>query len=201
MGEYADEQDGDLSPFQALVADRMKELGLGRSDLARRMGYSNISKGSRRVDELLEDDLFLAVRLRKVLAQGLAVEVEQVDRAIEATAETARTEHWREYCASFVPHAVALCERDKPSFMLVFGRAVGQRRMRFPDDLSPVAYTQWAFDRLPAEVRGFGETTGFVVNYTPYAGLEFDKHGNVVRVLHRAHPLHPHNPFRRRLRL
>ena len=199
MGEYADEQDGDLSPFQALVEDRMKELGLERRDLARRMGYSNVGKGCRRVDELLDDDLFLAVRLRRMLAQGLALEVEEVDRAIEAAAERERTEHWQEYCASFVPHAVALCERDKPSFMLAFGRAVGQRRMHFPDGLSPVAYAQWAFDRLPAEVRGFGGTTGFVVNYTPYAGLEFDKHGNVVRVLQRAHPLHPHNPFRPRL--
>ncbi|MDE0659263.1 MAG: hypothetical protein OXI79_06390 [Gammaproteobacteria bacterium] len=43
-----DEQDGDLSPFQALVEDRMKELGLGRGDLAWRMGYSNVSKGMHR---------------------------------------------------------------------------------------------------------------------------------------------------------
>ena len=201
MGEGADDQENNLSPLQTLVGDRMTELGLGRSDLARRMGFSNIGKGCRRVDELLEDDLFLAVRLRKMLAQGLVLEVEAVDRAIEATAAKERAEQWQEYCASFVPHAVALCERDKPSFMLVFGRAVGQPRMRLPDDLPPVAYTQWAFDRLPSEIRGFGKTTGFVVNYTPYAGLEFDKEGNVVRVLERAHQLHPRDPFRRRVRL
>ena len=69
-------QDDGLSPLQAMVEDRLKELGLGRSDLARRMGYSNIGKGCRRVDELLGDDLFLAVRLRKMLARGLALEVE-----------------------------------------------------------------------------------------------------------------------------
>ena len=201
VGEGADEQDGDLSPLQALVGDRMEELGLGRSDLARGMGYSNVSKGCRRVDELLDDDLLLAVRLRKKLAHGLGLDLEAVDRAIEATAARRRAQHWQEYRASFVPHAVALCERDKPSFMLVFGRAVGQRWMRFPDDLSPVEYTQWALDWLPAEIRGFGKTTGFVVNYTPYAGVEFDEQGNVVRVLQRAYQLHPHNPFRRRLRL
>ena len=201
MGEGGDERDGDLSPFQALLEDRVKELGLERSDLARRMGYSNVGKGRRRVDELLDDDLFLAVRLRRMLAQGLPLEVEEVDRAIEATAERERTEHWQEYCASFVPHAVALCERDRPSFMLVFGRAAGQRRMRFPEDLSPVEYTQWAFDRLPSEIRGFGKTTGFVVNYAPDAGVEFNEQGRVVRVLPRAHQLHRHNPFRRPLRL
>ena len=160
MGEGADEQDGNLSPLQALVEDRMKELGLGRSDLARGMGYSNVSKGCRRVDELLDDDLLLAVRLRNELAHGLGLDVETVDRAIEATAARRRAQHWQEYRASFVPHAVALCERDKPSFMLVFGRAVGQRWMRFPDDLSPVEYTQWAFDWLPAEVRGVRQDDG-----------------------------------------
>ena len=201
MEEGTEETDDGLSPLQAMVEDRLKELGLGRSDLARRMGYSNIDKGCRRVDELLDNDLFLAVRPRKMLARGLALEVEAVDRAIEATAARKRAQHWQQYCASFVPHAVTLCERDKPPFVLVFARALGERRMSFPDSVSPVAYSQWAFDRLPAEIRGFGKTTGFVVNYTPYAGLEFDDQGNVVRVLERAHQLYPHNPFRRRLRL
>lgn len=201
MEQGADEPEDGLSPLQALVEDRMKELGLGRGDLARRMGYSNVGKGCRRVDELLDDDLFLAVRLRKMLAQGLALELEAVDRAIEATAARKRAEQWQQYCASFVPHAVALCERHRPPFMLVFAHALGERRMPFPDSVPPVAYTQWAFDRLPAEIRGFGKTTGFVVNYTPYAGLEFDDQGNVVRVLEKAHQLHPYNPLRRRLRL
>ena len=44
-------------PIQALVEARSNELGLPRSELARRCGFKNINKGLRRIDQLLGGDL------------------------------------------------------------------------------------------------------------------------------------------------
>ena len=40
-------------PIKLLIEDRRRLLGLTRQDVVRRAGYRNISKGCRRLDELL----------------------------------------------------------------------------------------------------------------------------------------------------
>ena len=42
--------------LKQLIEKRLEELGIRRGELVRRMGYSNISKGCRRLDDLCEGD-------------------------------------------------------------------------------------------------------------------------------------------------
>jgi hypothetical protein len=43
-------------PLTILIRQRSQELGLSRSELVRRCGYKNISKGLRRLDEVYAGD-------------------------------------------------------------------------------------------------------------------------------------------------
>jgi hypothetical protein len=44
-------------PLDRLIRTRMKELGIRSGALAARLGYPNLSKGARRIDELCRGDL------------------------------------------------------------------------------------------------------------------------------------------------
>ena len=180
-----------------LVEQRMADLGLRRSDLARGMGYKNISKGCRRVDELraapenIDWWLFygsrLAERLTTRLARGLRVEPGVVEQAIRTTCENARALAWQEYCSSFRPHAVVLCERSVPNPIFAYALMGAQSHViPMPDGASPVSFAGRALHRLPDLIAGLGNTRGFVVNYTPENAVEFDREGNPVRTLERA---------------
>ena len=66
-----------------LILPRMRALGITRGDLARRMGYANIAKGCRRIDQICSWHVEMAENLRVALSRGLGVNVEVVDRAID----------------------------------------------------------------------------------------------------------------------
>ena len=139
---------------------------------------------------MLDDNTSLAVQLRTMLAKGLDVKVEAVDGAIEITRSRSHAADWAWYCENFVPHAVILCERSRPSNIFSGGKSP----IRMPEESSPVTFAQRALDALPNAVLGYGDTTGFIVNYTPDDAVEFDKEGSAVRVLARAYRPH-HSKF------
>ena len=68
-----------------LIHQRMQELGIGRAELARCMGYANIAKGCRRIDQICGEHLGMAGNLRIALSAGLKVDIEVIDKAIEVT--------------------------------------------------------------------------------------------------------------------
>ncbi len=58
-----------VNALKTLVMKRLKELGLSKPELARRLGYRNINKGMRRIDAVLnaEGDEELTIRMLKEL--------------------------------------------------------------------------------------------------------------------------------------
>ncbi len=103
------------SLITALIDDRCRELGLSRHDVVRRAGYTNLSKGHRKLDELLTGDLHHSRGLIDRLPVALDVPAEVVHKAVEATKQQrweAEDAAWR---AGFVPHAIILTEHEKPT--------------------------------------------------------------------------------------
>ena len=72
-------------PIRALIISRSEELGLSRNALVRRCGYTNISKGLRRLDELCAGDLRSGQGLLKSLPSALQVSPDDVKQAVEDT--------------------------------------------------------------------------------------------------------------------
>ena len=73
-----------FSLFQ-LIRHRMQNLGITRGELARRMGYANVAKGCRRMDQICARDVRIAGNRRVELARGLDVDAEVIDEYIEFT--------------------------------------------------------------------------------------------------------------------
>ena len=174
--------------FDKLIHRTLKGLGMKRSELARRMGYVNMVKGCRRIDQLCEGDIRLAEYLRMRLAQGLRVSVEAIDESIQVAREEQAEAEDRAYRESFSPHAVILTERLRPSPIFVYVMTGGEsnRIISFSENSDPRSYAVQAREALPDEVMCLGRTTGYVVNYSPDFALRFNKEGRLVEELDRA---------------
>ena len=171
-----------------LIGQRMKDLVINRSELARRMGYSNPAKGCRRIDNLCAGDLRLAEKLRLTLAQSLGVDVEEIDESIEVTRAEQITTVDADYGESFKPHAVILTERWRPSPIFIYAMTGGARHriISFSENSGPNTYAVQAREALPETVLCLGRTTGYVVNYSPDFALRFNKEGRLEEELDRA---------------
>ena len=75
-------------PIRDLIENQQKQLGLRRSELARRCGFKNLAKGLRRIDGLCDGDLDSpgAKMVLDNLAVALEVDKDVVEGAIAATA-------------------------------------------------------------------------------------------------------------------
>ena len=75
-------------PIDILVRNRVKNLGINRTELSRRCGYKNLAKGIDRIDEVCRGDLTSnqAKTIIKALPAALEMNKEQVDAAILETA-------------------------------------------------------------------------------------------------------------------
>ncbi len=72
-------------PITALILSRSRELGLSRADLARRAGYTNISKGLRRLEQLCVGEFRSTRAIIQALPSVLHVSPDEVKRAVEDT--------------------------------------------------------------------------------------------------------------------
>jgi hypothetical protein len=188
-------------PIHELIENRRKELGIRRSELARRCGFKNISKGLRRIDNVCQGDL--TAQLSKKVLDALPAALEVEDAVVEAvinetTNIIAEVEHRaaaeREaaYRASFRPHGYLLGTDTRPSQIVIFGITGGAERWhKIPFDLSqpPVTFAAQAHAvvRKKPTVPFFGPTTGFIVNYTPDNAVRFDLNGVPVEQSGRAY--------------
>ena len=168
-----------------LIQTRLAELEMKRSELARGMGYAQdkLGKGCTRIDRIREGDLRLAWNLRERLAQGLQVTTEIVEAAIDATSDALEAA-WR---AAFKPYGVVrTTNRGQPTCSLTIfalsGEA-GKLTLHFEEGSDPETFVEQALPQLPDRVLGKGETTGFVVNYTPDEAILYDKHGRQIEKL------------------
>ena len=171
-----------------LIHQRMQELGIGRGELARRMGYANIAKGCRRIDQICGGHLGMAGNLRIALSAGLKVDIEVIDKAIESTRAVQVVAEDKAYRESFKPHAVILTKETVPSQITLYAMTGGSRHriIRFKEGSSPKTYAAQAREALPNVVPFFGRPTGYVVNHNPDFALAFNKEGRMVGRLDRA---------------
>jgi hypothetical protein len=184
-----------------LVETRVKQLGIRRSELARRCGFKNVNKGIRRIEGVCCGDLTSrsANLVLQMLPEALEVSRDVVNAAIRETADrievaerkaaAERDALWR---ASFKPHAYLLGTDTRPSSIIFFGITGGAERwLKIPLDLSqpPLSYAVQALAvvRETPVVPFFGATTGFIVNYTPDHAVRFDLQGNPVGFFPRAY--------------
>lgn len=177
----------DLS-IARLIRRRMQDLGIARGKLVRRMGYANIAKGCRRIDQICGGRVEFAENLRFELAKGLEVEVNVIDESTEVTrAELIEAED-KAYRASFMPHAVILTEQNVPSQITFYAMTGGSRHriIQFKEGSNPETYAVQARDTLRSAVPFLGAPTGYVINYTPDFALRFNKEGRLVERLSRA---------------
>ena len=166
----------------------MQDLGIARAELASRTGYANIAKGCRCIGQICDGNLEVAEKQRVALSRALAMEVEAVDKAIQATCAEQVGAEDKAYRESFEPHAVILTEEMVPSQIALHAMTGGahHRTIRFEEGSDPKTYATQAREALLAAVTFFGPSTGYVVNYTPDFALRFNKEGRMVERLDRA---------------
>jgi PAS domain S-box-containing protein len=73
------------TPLGRLIQRRMRELGIRPAHLAARLGYHNMSKGSRRIDEVCRGDLAHKEQLLANLPKALDLPDDVVAAATDAT--------------------------------------------------------------------------------------------------------------------
>lgn len=180
------------SPLSIVIRRRCQDLGLSRSELVRRCGYKNISKGLRRLDQVYAGEFEKAGALLARLPDALDLPPETVKEAITATTRQIAAEADARWRASFKPAAYLLGTSNRPSQIWMFGVTGGAERwLKIPLDTSqsPVTYAEQALAvvRETPTVQFFGLTTGFIVNYTADHAVRFDLEGRPMETLARAY--------------
>jgi hypothetical protein len=179
-------------PIAALFEERCRELGLRPSEVAARCGYRNLSKGVRRLEQVLAGDFERADALLHGLPKALDLSPAIIEEAVDKTLQQIAAEQDAVWRASFQPSAYLLGTTDRPSQILFFGLTGGAERwLRIPLDLSqpPLSYVEQALAvmRRTPSVQFFGRTTGFIVNYRHDYAVRFDLEGRPVETLTRAY--------------
>jgi hypothetical protein len=175
-------------PIATLIEESCRELGLRRSEVAARCGYKNLSKGVRRLEQVLAGDLERADALLRGLPNALGLSPDVVQEAIDKTVQQIAAEQDALWRASFQPAAYLLGTTKRPSQILFFGITGGPERwLKIPIDASrpPLSYAAQALAVVckTPEVKFFGPVTGFIVNYTPDHAVRFDIEGRFVETL------------------
>jgi hypothetical protein len=176
-----------MSPIKTLIENRIHDLGLLRKDMVRRAGYVNLSKGHRRLDELLAGELHHSRGLIDRLPAALDVPAEAVHEAIAETARQQREAQDAAYRAAFRPHAIILTENHIPT-QITFAAITGADRqlwINFEPGSSRITYIKQVLQqvRQRSPIRFYGRAVGVIVNFAPDAAVRFDLDGNAVEVL------------------
>ena len=183
-------------PITTLIMSRCQELGLTRAQLVKRTGYKNVSKGIRRLEEVLLGDLQSTKYLIEGLPAALDLPANVINRAVEKTRRQIEEEEEAAWRASFKPHAIILTERERPEPIFVAALIGVERLLRV--DFNPEGdrenYVRRALEgmrRILAKWRGvlpaFGRPTGIIINYTPDYAIRFGLDGMPREVLRQAH--------------
>ena len=134
-------------PLSILIRKRCQDLGLSRSELVRRCGYKNISKGLRRLDQVCAGEFGKADALLARLPDALDLPPETVKEGVTATTRQIAAEADARWRASFKPAAYLLGTSNRPSQIWMFGVTGGAERwLKIPLDTSqsPVTYAEQA---------------------------------------------------------
>src|SRR5580700_10014665 len=103
-----------------------------------------------------------------------------------AERERARAEEEeRIYRERFVPHLIIVTKRDRPSPLFVAALIGVEKILRRDFDLTrnQDTFVAQALSMVPTSVAAFGETAGFVINFTPDHSVRYDLEGKVIETL------------------
>jgi hypothetical protein len=174
-------------PIKLLIEDRRRLLGLTRRDVVRRAGYRNVSKGLRRLDELLAGEWRKARGLIDRLPAALGMPAETVNEAVSETDRQMRAAEDAAWRAAFKPHAIILTEHTRPT-QITFAAICGadrKLRIEFEPGSNRISYIRQALDqvRRRSPIEFYGRAIGVIVNYSPDDAVRFDLTGNALEVL------------------
>jgi hypothetical protein len=182
-------------PLGKLISTRQRELGITTAEIARRVGYRNIGKGVRRIDELCRGDFRAAPFIVGALPHALELPEDDVRQAIHATndeldaRERARIEEEeRGYRAAFRPHVVWVTERLIPRPIFVAAIVGVETFLRFDLDTEQgeETFVAQAISANPSWAGPFGKVVGFYLNLSPHKCVQYDREGNVLATYSRA---------------
>ena len=199
----------DLLPIKTLISNRCDALSLRLSDLVRRCGYKNISKGLRRLESVQQGCFKGNEALIQALPSALEVPADVVKEAVAATQRQIYEANEAAWRAAFRPHAVILTEKDRPEQIFIAAIIGVERLLRV--DLDPTEgevtyigqalkgirqkFARWNPKGIDVSSVGlgdlplptFGRPVGVIVNYTPDRAVRFDLSGNPIEAFDRAH--------------
>ena len=199
----------DLLPIKTLISNRCDALSLRLSDLARRCGYKNISKGLRRLESVQQGCFKGNEALIQALPSALEVPADVVKEAVAATQRQIYEANEAAWRAAFRPHAVILTEKDRPEQIFIAAIIGVERLLRV--DLDPTEgevtyidqalkgirqkFARWNPKGIDVSSVGlgdlplptFGRPVGVIVNYTPDRAVRFDLSGHPIEAFDRAH--------------
>jgi hypothetical protein len=186
-----------------LITSRRQELGLTRTQLVKRAGYKNVTKGIRRLEGLLVGDLQTSRSLIQGLPAALNLPADLINRAVEETRRQieqhkhrAAQEAEAAWRATFKPHAIILTERERPQPFFVAAIIGVERLLRVDFDLegNNEGYVKKALrgmEQRLTEWKGtipaFGRPTGIIVNYAPNHAIRCDLGGMPREFLNHAY--------------
>jgi hypothetical protein len=198
----------DLLPIKTLISNRCDALSLRLSDLVRRCGYKNISKGLRRLESVQQGCVKGNEALIQALPTALEVAADVVKEAVESTQRQIYEANEAAWRAAFRPHAVILTEKDRPEQIFIAAIIGVDRLLRVDLDSTEgeVTYIDQALKGIRQKLARwnskvdvsavglgdlplptFGRPVGVIVNYTPDRAIRFDLSGRPIEFLDRAH--------------
>ena len=196
MQEDAMASTSESNPITTLITSRCQELGLTRAQLVKRTGYKDVSKGIRRLEELLLGEL----QSNKYLIQGLPAALDLaanvIARAIEKTRRQIAQEEEAAWRASFKPHAIILTVRKRPEPIFLAALIGVDRLLRvdFNPEGDHESFVQRALQGMQrilvkwgGVVPAFGRPTGIIINYTPDYSIRFGLDGMPREFLRQAY--------------
>jgi hypothetical protein len=162
-----------MYPISDLITTGLTRSGMTRPDLVRAVGFTNLTKGLRRLDACLaEGDCTNSVLLRG-LARTLGIDQGAVDEAVRLTRAQLAAESEEEMARAsmaareyFKPHVYVVTSRNKPSFLA--GAALFGRQLKYlpvaentpMDDVS--AMVRQHYIEMHGRCPFFGEITGYI---------------------------------------
>lgn len=182
--------------ISSLISTRSQELRLTAVEIVCRCGFRNISRGLRRLEQLRKGDFESSKALIKALPNALQVTPVTVEEAIIASERQLHAEQEAAWRLAFIPHAIILCERERPQPLFVASFIGVDRLLRidFAPGSTPVTFAGQALEGVRAKLKewkseglpAFGRPIGVVVNYSPDTAVSFDLSGHPLRAFNRA---------------
>ena len=181
----------DTLPLISLIDNRCRELDLKKAGLVERLGYKNIPKGLRRLEQLKLGNLTFSQQIFSNLPAALDLCDTVVVNAIADTKEQLRQEDEDARRQAFFPHAVVLTERSIPSQIFFAGLIGASRHRRIGFDLTrapdtflsqAMAILKLKLNQFHGGIPFFGKATGLVINYTFERKAEFNLDGKLLKI-------------------